>query len=202
MARPERDFTVKVDAAGCGRAPPTISRSTRPASSRRSAGHARSRRAAPRGCGWASCRAPTSRRATSTPIATSPRGPISTRCCSSATTSTSTGPTLPASNGSAGREPAPAHECVTLDDYRLRYASHHTDPGSAGAARHAPVHRGVGRPRERQRRVARGGVAARSRHRAHGRHARPRRGGPSTSGCRCARRRGCIAASGSAASPT
>ena len=28
----------------------------------------------------------------------------------------------------AGREPAPAHECVTLDDYRLRYASHHLDP--------------------------------------------------------------------------
>jgi alkaline phosphatase D len=28
----------------------------------------------------------------------------------------------------AGREPEPAHECVTLGDYRLRYASHHTDP--------------------------------------------------------------------------
>jgi alkaline phosphatase D len=28
----------------------------------------------------------------------------------------------------AGREPAPAHECVSLDDYRLRYASHHLDP--------------------------------------------------------------------------
>ena len=28
----------------------------------------------------------------------------------------------------AGREPAPAHECVTLGDYRLRYASHHLDP--------------------------------------------------------------------------
>ena len=24
--------------------------------------------------------------------------------------------------------PAPAHECVSLDDYRLRYASHHLDP--------------------------------------------------------------------------
>jgi len=28
----------------------------------------------------------------------------------------------------AGRVPAPAHECVSLEDYRLRYASHHTDP--------------------------------------------------------------------------
>jgi alkaline phosphatase D len=28
----------------------------------------------------------------------------------------------------AGRDPEPAHECVTLQDYRLRYASHHTDP--------------------------------------------------------------------------
>jgi alkaline phosphatase D len=28
----------------------------------------------------------------------------------------------------AGREPSPAHECVSLDDYRLRYASHHLDP--------------------------------------------------------------------------
>jgi alkaline phosphatase D len=28
----------------------------------------------------------------------------------------------------AGRVPAPSHECVTLEDYRLRYASHHTDP--------------------------------------------------------------------------
>ena len=28
----------------------------------------------------------------------------------------------------AGREPAPVHECVTLEDYRLRYATHHTDP--------------------------------------------------------------------------
>jgi alkaline phosphatase D len=28
----------------------------------------------------------------------------------------------------AGRVPEPAHECVTLSDYRLRYASHHLDP--------------------------------------------------------------------------
>jgi alkaline phosphatase D len=28
----------------------------------------------------------------------------------------------------AGRVPEPAHECVSLVDYRLRYASHHTDP--------------------------------------------------------------------------
>jgi len=27
-----------------------------------------------------------------------------------------------------GRVPAPAHECLSLDDYRLRYASHHLDP--------------------------------------------------------------------------
>jgi len=28
----------------------------------------------------------------------------------------------------AGRVPAPVHECVSLEDYRLRYASHHLDP--------------------------------------------------------------------------
>ena len=30
-----------------------------------------------------------------------------------------------------GRVPAPAHECVSLDDYRLRYASQHLDPDLA-----------------------------------------------------------------------
>jgi alkaline phosphatase D len=36
--------------------------------------------------------------------------------------------TTPGIERVAGRVPAPAHECVTLDDYRLRYASHHLDP--------------------------------------------------------------------------
>jgi alkaline phosphatase D len=36
--------------------------------------------------------------------------------------------TTPGITRVAGRVPAPAHECVALDDYRLRYASHHLDP--------------------------------------------------------------------------
>jgi alkaline phosphatase D len=34
----------------------------------------------------------------------------------------------PGFEGVEGRNPAPAHECVSLEDYRLRYASHHLDP--------------------------------------------------------------------------
>jgi len=34
----------------------------------------------------------------------------------------------PGFEGVPGRDPEPAHECVTLEDYRLRYATHHTDP--------------------------------------------------------------------------
>jgi len=36
--------------------------------------------------------------------------------------------TTPGIERVAGRVPAPAHECVTLDDFRLRYASQHLDP--------------------------------------------------------------------------
>ena len=35
--------------------------------------------------------------------------------------------TTPGIQRAAGRVPAPAHECVSLDDYRQRYASHHLD---------------------------------------------------------------------------
>jgi len=39
--------------------------------------------------------------------------------------------TTPGIERVAGRVPAPAHECVSLDDYRRRYASHHLDPDLA-----------------------------------------------------------------------
>ena len=46
-------------------------------------------------------------------------------------------------------------EILALDDYRRRYALYRTDPGSAGGAPPASVHRGVGRPRDRQQHLAR-----------------------------------------------
>jgi alkaline phosphatase D len=109
--------------------------------------------------------------------------------------------TTPGIERVAGRVPAPAHECVTLDDYRLRYASHHLDPDlTALHATHPCIavwddHESANDSWQdgAQRHVADQGTwAAR----------RARHGAPSTNGCRCASRRGCTGDSASAAWPT
>src|SRR6188768_2123026 len=99
VARPERDFTVKVEAAGLR--PGAIYYYAFDAGGEQSpVGRTRtlpSRGAARLRLGVVSCS--DFERATSTSIATLPHGRISTRCCSWATTSTSTPATRPASNG-------------------------------------------------------------------------------------------------------
>ena len=79
------------------------------------------------------------------------RAPTSTSCCTSATTSTSTSRADTLDPRSSGRAPSTRPtRSVALDDYRRRYALYRTDPDLQEAHRQHPVHRRVGRPRDRQ----------------------------------------------------
>ena len=134
-----RDFTVKIDvSAGWRRRRPTTTASRRWAPARRPAAHARCRRPAPGGCGWPWPRAPTIPTATSTSTGGSPPAPTSTRCCTWATTSTSTEQGRYFDKALTDRPVDPPHEITALDDYRRRYALYRTDPDLQEAHRQHP----------------------------------------------------------------
>ena len=134
-----RDFTVKVDVTGLAPATTYYYRfeaERQPVAGRADA-HAAARERC-RGCASASCRARTCRSATSTPTRRWRPAPISTPCCTSATTSTST-PNGEFGDGTAfGRVPAPDKEIVTLADYRTRHAQYKADPDSQEVHRQHP----------------------------------------------------------------
>ena len=108
-------------------------------------------------------------------------------CCTWATTSTRRRSTPPANQtpgADIGRPFEPLNECVTLDDYRTRYAQYRADPDTQAAARRPPVDRHARRPRVRRRRVARRLRRARAgARRAVGRRAARRRSRRAASGC-------------------
>ena len=83
------------------------------------------------------------------------------------------------------RRHEPAHEMVSLADYRQRHAQYKRDPDLQDAAREVPLDRHLGRPRGHQRPVARRrGEPRRERGRLPDAPA-PARTGRTTSGCRC-----------------
>jgi alkaline phosphatase D len=126
------DFTVKVDVTGLAPGhelllPLHAARSR----SRSSGARARRPRASPTMRVSPSRAARTSRPGTSTCTAASPSAPTSTRCCTSATTSTRR-------DGANMRAHEPAYEIITLADYRTRYSQYHRDPDLIAARRQHP----------------------------------------------------------------
>ena len=138
-ARPARTATTPSTwwCRACGRPRPTGTASPSAASGPRSGGPGRCRRPTARwiGCGSGWCAAPTTRPATSTPT---PAWPSGTSTSSSTSATTSTRPRPARSSGRA--HPPPPGRCLTLPDYRGRYAQYRTDPDlQALHARHPMV---------------------------------------------------------------